>query len=156
MPATDTLPSVTLKSSTGAGDRAVQLNSITYAPNGAKAPIGGIRFFCEGEVMDAVSLGTGSWVNVRRGVDGTTAAPHASGSTVYIGRPDQFYSVDPVGAPPESIPVSPYINVVNGTVWFAQGGPGTVGPRWWQKQTIAYGQGALGIPTAVGDPQSST
>lgn len=158
MPATDTLPSTTLKTSTGAGDRAVQLTGVTYAPNGARAPIGGIRLFCEGEMMDAVSLGIDNWVNVRRGVDGTTAAPHSSGATVYLARPDQFYTSDPVGAPPPAVPVSPWINVINGNIWFAQGDTSPEGKtrRWWQKETMTAGVGPLGIRTMVTDPSSST
>lgn len=147
MPATVTLSTTTLAANVGAGDRQVKVLSTSGL-------IPGLRLFCDGELMTVVSLGVDPWVNVLRGVDGSAAQAHSSGNTIFIGRGDQFYSVDPSGAPPESIPVDPYINVINGSVFYAQGD--TFGKRWWQKRSTAYEIGALGIPHEVNDPSSST
>jgi hypothetical protein len=108
--------------------------------------------------MRVVSLGvdTSTDVNVLRGQDGTLAAPHVKGETIYVGQGHQFYTVDPVGVPADVVLVSPYINLTNGSVWFAQGGPSGVAKRWWQKQSVTYGTGALGIRTVSYDPTSST
>lgn len=147
MPATVTLSSTTLKADAGASDTQIQVTSTSGLTPG-------IRLFVDGELMSVVSLGLGTSVKVLRGVDGTAAAAHPLSSTAYIGRADQFYAVDPSGRPPASIPVSPYVNVINGTVWFAQGAP--EGLRWWQKQSATYIPGALGIRSTTLDPTSST
>ncbi len=151
MAATVTLSTTTLLAGVGAADRSVKVASTSgLTPS--------VRLFVNGELMEVVSLGVSPWVNVRRGVDGTAAAPHDSADTIYIGRADQFYVSDPVGAPPEAIPVSPYINAINGTVWFAQGDAEPSGrcQRWWQQQTTTYGVGALGVRTSTLNPSSST
>ncbi len=114
MPATVTLSSTTLSQNV---DRAS--TSVTLASTSGVLP--GLRLYCEGELMAVQSLGVGTNVNVRRGVDGTPGAPHSSTATVYIGQADQFYSQDPVGRPSGATAVSPYINAINGTVWLAQG-----------------------------------
>ena len=114
MPATVTLPTTTLGVGVLDKDTLVSLASTSGV-------FAGIRLFIDGELMKVVSLDVDPWVRVIRGVDGTSAAPHPSTATVYIGRGDQFYQNDPVGRPPAAIPVSPYINVINGSVWFAQG-----------------------------------
>lgn len=108
--------------------------------------------------MSVISLGVDPWVNVQRGVDGTSASDHDSSAVIYVGRADQFYSADPVGSPSESIPVSPYINAMNGSIWYAQGDSLPAGRvyRWWQKVSTTYGQGALGVRTSTADPSSST
>lgn len=116
----------------------------------------GMALFCEGELMTVVSLGVDPWVNVKRGVGGAPATYHEPGATIYIGRPDQFYMVDPTGSPVENILVSPYINTVNGTIWFAQGDSLEGAYRWWQKQQTVYGVGPLGVRTYTLDPTSST
>lgn len=90
-------------------------------------------------------------VVVRRGVDGTAATAHPAGATLYSGRGDQFYAVDPVGTPPNPILVYPYINVITGTLWGVTGdetGPG-VGARIWTPITNVYGIGALGVRTTT-------
>jgi hypothetical protein len=147
MPATVTLSTTTLQAGVDSGDRQVLVASTSgLTPD--------IRLWIDTELLTVVSLGVSNWVNVLRGVDGTAAQQHDSGATITIGRADQFYGSDPVGAPEPAIPISPYINAINGTVWFAQGD--TVGSRWWQKQTATYGVGALGIRTVAYDPMSST
>jgi hypothetical protein len=150
MPATVTLSTTTLQTSVDPGDRQV----LVASTSGLTA---GTRLFVGKELMSVVSLGVSNWVRVVRGVDGSAAQHHDSGATAYIGRADQFYDSDPVGAPAETIPVSPYVNVINGTVWYAQGDSLPVGSqRWWQKQTTTYGFGALGVRTTVLEPTSST
>ena len=151
MPATTTLSSTTLQASVGRSDRQV----LVASTSGLAA---GVRLWVDSELMSVVGLGVGNWVYVRRGVDGTAGAHHDSSATITIGRADQFYDHDPVGAPPEAIPVSPYINVINGTVWYAQGDAEPAGftQRWWQKQAVTYGTGALGVRTTTLEPTSST
>ena len=149
MPATVTLSTTTLQAGVGSGDR-----QVLVASTSGLTP--GVRLFADSELMSVVSLGVSNWVNVLRGVDGSAAQHHDSGATITIGRADQFHSTDPTGAPPEAIPVSPYINVINGAVWFAQGDANSAGKRWWQKQTTTYGTGALGVRTSELSPESST
>ena len=147
MPATVTLSSTTLKTAAGASDTSVQVSSVSGL-------VPGLRLFVDGELMAVTSLGLGTWVNVRRGVDGSAAAAHPAMASVLIGRADQFYSVDPTGRPPDQVTVSPWVNVINGAVWFAQGDP--QGMRWWQQQTTTYGTGPLGIQSTSLNPTSST
>lgn len=149
MPATVTLSSTTLKADVSSDARLVQVDSTSGLTPG-------VRLFVDGELMAVVSLEGGYWVKVLRGVDGTAAQAHRSNTTAYIGRADQFYAVDPSGTPPDAVPVSPYINVINGNIWLARGDVIPGGPRYWQKQSVTYGQGALGIPTTTYDPSAST
>lgn len=116
----------------------------------------GVRLFADKEMMQVVSLGVSTLVNVKRGVDGTAAAPHGSDVTVYIGTGDQFFAYDPVGQPPPIVLVSPHINVRTGDVWFAQGDDLTSGQRYWQKQSVARAVGPLGVLTATPDVTAST
>ena len=151
MPATVTLSTTTLTESVGAS-----VQQIKVASTSGLTP--GLRLFIGGELMEVVSLGIDTWVNVLRGRDGTPGAAHDSGMTIYIGRADQFYAFDPVGSPPSAIAVSPYINVTTGTIWFARGDtlPGVQAKRWWQKQTVTYSSGALGVRLETLDPTAST
>lgn len=155
MPATVTLSGTLLDQPVDASSSRIKLqrtNSVGAFP--------GIYLFVDRELMKLVSFAPsgGGWCNVLRGVSGTSGAPHDSGAAVFVGRGDQFYSTDPVGAPPEAIPVSPYINVINGTIWFAQGDSEPTGRtyRWWQPLTIGIKPGALGFLTADVNPTSST
>ena len=149
MPATVTLATTTLAAFVGVND-----TQVTLASTSGLTP--GTRLYVDRELMAVVGLGVANQVNVRRGVDGTATTEHASSSVVTIGQPNQFYAQDPVGRPPEAIPVSPYINVSNGRIWFARGDATPTGNRWWQQQTTTYGAGAFGIGTATLDPTSST
>jgi hypothetical protein len=151
MPATVTLSTTTLAVSVGVSDTRIKVGSTSGLTPGT-------RLYVDGEQMRFVSVDVDPWINVRRGVDGTASAAHPSSATVYIGRADQFYSIDPTGRPPDVIPVSPYINVINGSVWFAQGDsqPDGQANRWWQKVTNTYGTGALGVRTTTQDPTAST
>lgn len=153
MPATVTLGTTTLLSPVLQGDA-----QITVASLSGLFP--GIFLYVDRELMAVNGFGVGTQVNVRRGVDGTIATPHTSGSTMYIGRGDQFYDLSPEGVPIASIPVSPYINVRTGQIWFAQGDatPSATGTsnRWWQLQATTYDVGAMGVRTTVLSPTTST
>lgn len=148
MPATVTLSTTTLTGELDRSQGTVQLASTSGV-------VKGTRLYVDGEMMEAISVGVDG-TKVRRGVDGTAGVPHASGVTVYIGEAHQFFQKDPVGRPPAELHVSPHINVVNGTVWFAQGDASNTSARWWQKQTTTYGVGALGVRTATVDLSTSS
>lgn len=149
MGATVTLSTTTLSQSVSSGDGQIKVASTTGMTSGK-------RLFIDGEVMTVVSLAVDPWVNVLRGRDGTSATAHSGGVTVYIARADQLYDVDPIGAPDVTFPVSPYINVRTGKVYFAQGDATNPSIRWWQAQTTTYDVGALGVRTTVVSPTSST
>ena len=151
MPATVTLNTTTLLLPVGKSD-----GQIKVASTAGLYP--GTRLWMDRELMEVVRVGIDPWVNVRRGVDGTAGAAHSSAITITIGRADQFYSTNPAGRPANAVPVSPYINVITGEVWYAQGDtdPNGDAPRWWQRQTTTYDVGALGIRTVSQDPTSST
>ena len=151
MPATVTLATTTLRAPVGGSE-----NVITVASTSGLIP--GIRLWVDTELMTVMGLGVNSQVQVQRGVDGSSSSPHASSALITIGRADQFYSVAPVGRPPDVIPVSPYIDVIAGNVYFAQGdaSPAGLTNRWWQRVTTTYGVGALGVRTSTFDPTSSS
>jgi len=150
MAATVTLSTTTLSESISASGGVIKVGSTS----GLAA---GTRLYVDKELMSVVSLGIDPWVNVRRGVDATAAVAHISGATIYIGRAHDFYDHDPVGAPEAAIAVSPYINVLTGSVWFAQGNPDDgQSQRWWQLQTTTYSTGPLGILVQTPSPTSST
>jgi hypothetical protein len=126
----------------------------------------GLGLFVDQELMSVVSLGLpslgGTNVNVLRGRGGSATQQHSSGATVYIGQQDQFYSAPPVGAPGQSVLVTPYIDVVAGKVYYPQGdelptykGNTTYTHRWWQEVTNTPGYGALGIRTTTQTPPTS-
>lgn len=151
--ATVTLSSTTLKTNCAASDTAVQLTSTTGVTVNNLTTL---RFWVDRELMTVVSLGLGTWVNVLRGSDGSIASAHGSSATVYIGRADQFQSSDPVGTPPSPVLVSPWINVLTGTIWLAEGdesGP-SAGARFWQIVTNVPGTGSLGVRTTTQTPTS--
>lgn len=151
MPATVTLATTTLSEAVSAS-----AGQIKVASTSGLTP--GTRLFLDGELLSVVSLSVDPWVNVIRGVDGTGGLSHVAPSTIYIGRGDQFQSRNPTGRPPDAIPVSPWINVTNGTVWFAVGDTSAnqTGDRWWQQQTTTYSTGPLGYPVKTLDPTVST
>lgn len=147
---------VTLATTTLAAPASVTDQQIKLASTSGVLP--GYRLYVDRELMAVTSLGVSPWVNVRRGVDTTATAPHTSGQVVTIGTADQFYSSDPVGVPPAAVPVSPYINVLTGDFWYAQGDelPAGNSNRWWQKRSTTYTAGALGVRVSTQDPTSST
>lgn len=151
MPATVTLTTTTLAETLDAVSDRVKLASTTGV-------LPGVRLYVDGELMTVRSLGVSPWVLVLRGQGSTRTQPHASELTVYVGQGNQFYEKDPVGRPPEAVEVSPWINLRNGNVWFAQGDVDPVGraDRWWQIQRTTYDQGPLGVRIKTPDPLSST
>lgn len=149
MAATVTLTQTTLLAPCGANDTAVTLSSTSGV-------LPGVRLFMDRELLTVVNVGIGTTVNVLRGVDGTASAPHAGASVVTIGRGDQFYDSDPVGMPPASPAVSPWINIRTGVNWLAQGdedGPG-VNARFWQAIVNTPSAGALGVRATTQSPTS--
>ena len=144
MAATVTLSTTTLARGCGVTDTRVQVASVSGL-------LPGMFLFIDRELMayvqTGIANGIGTWIDVRRGVGGTAATEHSAGSLFTLGRPDQFYSTDPVGAPPAVVPVSPYINVVTGDVWLMQGDENIGGERWWTKRVNTRGIGPLGVRT---------
>lgn len=155
MPATVTLSTTTLGNALGIDERRIALASTSSV-------VVGQRLYIDRELMTVLGFGPTGWVDVARGVDGTKTSAHFPGATVYLGRADQFYRQDPVGQPPDAVSVSPYINVMTGDFWFAQGdavqqvGGTSVANRWWQKAATTYDTTSLGIRTATQNPSSST
>lgn len=141
MQATVSLATTALAADVGAGDTLWTLTSTSGVTPG-------VRLFVGRELVAVDRLtGIGTQVIVRRGIDGSLATPHVTADTVYIGRGDQFYSVDPFGQPPNPIAVYPYINVVTGTLWGVQGddvGAGAAA-RTWAPITTTQSIGALGV-----------
>lgn len=150
MPARVNLATTVLARTLDAGSSLVQLASTA----GVSA---GKCLYFDGELTFVLGVEAGG-VRVQRGVEGSRAIAHASGVPVFIGDGNQFYASNPVGRPPETFEVSPWINVRNGTIWYAQGDNDPVGlaDRWWQQQAISYDQGPLGIRVKTLSPTSST
>ncbi len=153
MPATVTLSATILVEEATSSGTEVRLADVSSV-------VPGLRLWIDRELMGVVRVLdlTAGRVQVLRGVDSTAAASHISSTPVVIGRPDQFYDHDPAGMPDRAIPVSPWINVTTGTVWYAQGdviGAGNLN-RWWQQQATTYDTGGLGIRTQTSTPSSST
>jgi hypothetical protein len=143
--ATVTLATTSFARPVEVGDRIVTLADVSNIVVNEVAPI---QLFVDGELMSVEkAVGVANQFYVYRGDDGTVSSRHATNATVYIGRSDQFYNVDPVGLPPNELPVYPYINVRNGSIWTAEGdesGPGLQG-RIWSRVTRTIDAGALGI-----------
>jgi hypothetical protein len=152
MPAFATLASTTLAEGCDGASTRIKLTSTT----GLTGTVS--RIWCGGELMKFERVDISPWVIVRRGVDGSKASPHASGEAIYIGQADQFFYGPPAGRPDATVLVSPYIDVVNGNVYFAQGDttPTATANRWWQIQTTTRTSGPLGVQTSTLDPTSST
>lgn len=152
MSSTVTLATTTLTYGIGSGDGELTLASVTgIVPSS--------QLFIDKELFDVLNVVDGTTrVKVKRGFDGSAAGPHSSGAVVWIGMPHQFYSTDPAGVPPAITPVAPYINVINGNIWYSQGDamPDGAVNRWWQLATPSYGYGSLGVRTASQDISSST
>jgi hypothetical protein len=138
-----TLATTTLAASIDPSDPAVTLVS-------ASGVVPGMRLYIDRELMVVLRV-SGTIVSVSRGHGGTATTPHGASTLVTLGTPDQFYMQDPVGPPPADVLVTPWINVVNGTQWVAQGDE--TGPnqsiRWWAPLQVTHDVGALGVRTAV-------
>lgn len=149
MPATVTLSTTTLTSGMNPRETKVYLASLSGI-------YPGYRLFVDKEQMEVLSTERTNIANVKRGSDGTASSAHLSGATATIGQAHQFYFQDPIGIPDSAIQVSPYINLRNGKVFYAQGDTDSASLRWWQEVTTTYGSGALGIRTVESSPASST
>ena len=152
---------------------AVTLNTTTFtapvSPNDSSVLVGSVAnivpgqcLFADRELMQVVSIGlatsASTALTVIRGIAGTAATLHSSGLTVIIGNPDQFYEMSPVGPPPADVLVTPWVNVVNGSVWVAQGdesGPDAQA-RWWAQSLISHDVGPLGVRTWTATIASTT
>lgn len=143
--ATVSLSSTTFATTVEPSDTLVNLTSTSGI-------VPGVSVFCDRELMFVERLtGIGTQTIVRRGQDGTSATRHATNSTVWIGRGDQFYNSTPTGLPPAVLLVYPYIDVRTGVIWVAQGdetGPNNAG-RVWAQTTQAMVAGALGNQSVV-------
>lgn len=151
MPATVTLTSTTMAAAVDRSNGRIKVTSTS-----GMTP--GVRLYVNGELMTVIRLEPDPWVSVIRGVDGSRASAHPAGDVVYIGRADQFYSQPPQGRPDAAIEVSPYIDVINGVVYFAQGDttPSATADRWWAAQTNTRTLQPLGVRTSTLDPTSSS
>lgn len=146
MAALATLATTTLSQLVGPSDQTFKLASTSGITPGT-------RLYLDRELTSVVSVGDGL-VTVRRGVDGTAGARHGYNTLITIGRADQFFEVDPLGLPPNELPVTPYINVLTGVVWVATGdeqGPGVSG-RLWQQSTTTSTIGSLGVRVTTTTP----
>jgi hypothetical protein len=99
------------------------------------------QVYVDRELMNVVAI-NGTTIQVQRGVAGTVASPHASGTMALFGRSLWFYVNDPGGTPgsgagaagsscvPASILVSPYLNVRTGAQWLCSSITNTWVPGW--------------------------
>ncbi len=121
----------------------------------------GVGLWMDQELMKVFEVSSdplGIKCQVLRGQGGSASQSHNSSIQVLIA-PSMayFYSSDPKGRPADSVPVSPWINSVNGTVWMAQGDSIIGSPaRWWQIVTNINGIGPLGVRTSVSSPEFGT
>lgn len=145
MAALATLSTTTLGAAASATDLAIRLVSTTDVAAGT-------RLWIDRELLAAVRVGVDGWVDVRRGVDGTAASLHAPNATVTIGRADQFFDHDPVGVPPAEVLVDPWINVITGDTWKAEGDSLGDSARYWTKRVTTRSTGALGVQTVTTSP----
>ena len=120
----NTLTQTTLGAAVTASATLVQLASttgVTTLPN-----VGyNTSLYVDQELMTVIGInqtaaGTnGLVVTVARGQQGTRAAAHSSGQTVYAGRPSWFYSQDPPAGTCvlANVIVTPWINYKTGNQW---------------------------------------
>lgn len=145
MAALATLPNTTFAQDVGVNDSTVALTSVADVTVGL--------FLVSGaESMKVIGFGPLSgMVTVLRGRSGTASRPHASTDVVWIGRGDQFYEQDPTGAPQSGPAVAPWINTLNGNVWWPLNNTTDTSGRW-QITTVSYTTGPLGVATVTFNP----
>ena len=127
MAATVTLATTTLSATVSATD-----SIWTVASTSGIVP--GIHLFVDRELVKCDRPGgTANTVVVLRGRGASASTAHISGATITLGRGDQFYESDPVGPPPNPVPVSPYINTATGVIWAVAGDVdgSTTAARFW-------------------------
>lgn len=151
MPATVTLSTTSLAAPCAVNDTQILPASLTGV-------VPGVCLYVDRELLQVVDPALpGGWVKVLRGRFGTATSPHGTNSVVTIARPDQFYDLDPVGAPPVAVPVQPWINLRNGNIWVPQGdeeGPG-INARYWRLITTTYAILGLGYRSNTTNPSYS-
>ncbi len=151
MAATVTLATTTLVDTLAAGEAIAVVASTSDLAKG-------LGLWIDRELLAVASFGPGTSVTVRRGVGGTASSAHSSGATVTIGRLDQFYETDPIGIAPIAVPVSPWINVITGDVWTAQGDEAGADAtlHYWTKNETTHGTTAFGSPATTVAPSVTT
>lgn len=93
----------------------------------------------------------GTNISVARGTYSTLGAPHIAGALVFVGRPDQFYTLDPTGSCTSTATlVTPYINIRNGNQWLCSTITGSWMPGYFNTAAAA------GATTAVASVAGAT
>jgi len=78
-----------------------------------------------GEAMKVTAVSS-TTITVSRGQSGTSITPHASGAMVLLGRPDWFYTRDPLGkCTAASTHANPWVNIASGNQWLCSTITGT-------------------------------
>jgi hypothetical protein len=150
MSALATLTTTTLAAAVSSSDSRVQLTSIAGV-------VPGIFLYCEQELMLVEGMSIGTEVLVQRGVEGTSGQAHSSLDPVTIGRGDQFYQTNPFGGAPAVQLVSPWINVLTGEQWTAQGDETGLTPNlYWARTQYARSIGAFGVRQSIPEVSATT
>lgn len=162
-----TLGQTTLSSKAGAGDTQLQLTSVTgvygYAANlqpiiSSPSNPQSNCYIDREEVEVRTVPSTGTVIQVRRGVNGTTGAAHASGAMVLCGPALVFYTYDPGGTPASvggsvgggscttaNTLVTPWLDVRTGAQWLCS----TITSTWVPGFGNAANPGSSVVNTAV-------
>lgn len=151
MSALATLATTTLAAPVSSSDSSVSLASVSDV-------VAGQFLYCEQELMKVISVDYGGLTaRVTRGAHGTAGKAHTSLAVVTIGRGDQFYDTNPFGAPPIVQLVSPWINVLTGEQWTAQGDENPLGPNlYWARTQWVHQPAGLGARTVASEVSSIT
>lgn len=148
MAALATLSTTTLVYPVSSSDASLVLTSVTNV-------LPGLCLYLDAELCCVVSVGlptnNGTNVNVLRGTNATAATAHNSMTPVTIGRGDQFYQSNPVGAAPAAPLVTPWINVLTGEQWTVQGDEaGSAAAPYWARTEYVHAIGAMGVRSSTG------
>lgn len=79
--------------------------------------------YVDQEVMFVTGV-SGKFITVTRGYNSTQGVTHGSGAVVWVGTPQQFFTLPPQGSCTAANTVNPYIDVINGQFWFCDSGTG--------------------------------
>ncbi len=111
---------VTVASATGISAPGAPGGNVMGAPVGSE-------LYVDGEAMLVTSV-SGTTIGVVRGAAGMGAA-HQSGSVVWVGTPNQFYTVaPPAGSCTAAASVNPYINAITGQLFLCDTATGNWQP----------------------------
>lgn len=150
MSALATLTTTTLATDVSSSDSLVKLTSTSGV-------VPGVCLYCEQELMTVDRLDGNGFAIVHRGDEGTAARAHTSLAPITIGRAHQFYQTNPFGAAPAVQLVTPWINVLTGEQWTAQGDETGLSPNlWWARTEYTHTVGALGVRSSVPAASSVT